>query len=145
MGTDHPHRVCTFQEAEETIRGSKTVFVNDCFCRRPAKEGKCAWEYCGHEVETCMSFAPPEKESPDWPIKEIGRDKALEMFEAWKTQGTFFRFMMDDKGNKYLCLCCSCGCGWCPRRWRAADRPAPPWPPVPLRGRRPTDRHERGR
>ncbi|MHC5035750.1 MAG: ATP-binding protein [Planctomycetota bacterium] len=108
MGTDHEHRICTFQEAEEAIRAHEVIYLNDCFCRRPTQEGKTPWEYCGHPIDTCMGFQRMESEVP-YPITEISREEALQRFEDWKKQGNFFRFMA---GDKWVCFCCACGCGW---------------------------------
>ena len=109
MGSDHKHRVCTFQEAEDAIRRNEKIYVNDCFCRGPAREGKAAWEYCGHTVDTCMGFHPPRDDDPQFSSKEIGREEALSLFEDWKKQGHFFRFMEDES---WICFCCPCGCGF---------------------------------
>ena len=107
MGSGHKHRVSTFQEAENAIRANEKIYVNDCFCRGPAREGKAAWEYCGHAVETCMSFHPPGDDDPQHSGKEISREDAIHLFEDWKKQGHFFRFMEDES---WLCFCCQCGC-----------------------------------
>ena len=107
MGADHKHRVCTYLEAENAIKLHEKIYVNDCFCRGPARDGKAAWEYCGHKVETCMGFHPPESDEPGFSFKVISREEALAMFEDWKTQGHLFRFMVDES---WLCFCCPCGC-----------------------------------
>ena len=112
MSTGHEHRVCTYAEAEKAIRGHKKIYVNDCFCRGPAKEGKAAWKYCGHSIDTCMGFEKP-KDAP-YEVREIGPREAIKRFEEWKAQGNLFRFM---EGEKWVCFCCSCGCGW----FRAED------------------------
>jgi len=109
VGTDHVHRVCTYEEAEKAIRAHDEIFLNDCFCRTPAKEGKTPWEYCGHPVETCMGFHRPNGEDPQYEYQVIGRERALEMFEGWKEQGRLFRFMEDEE---WICFCCACGCQW---------------------------------
>ena len=109
MGVDHKHRVCTFQEAEDAIRANEKIYVNDCFCRGPAREGKTAWEYCGHTVETCMGFHPPGDDDPPYSFREISREEALGLFEDWKKQGHFFRFMED---ANWVCFCCPCGCAF---------------------------------
>jgi NAD-dependent dihydropyrimidine dehydrogenase PreA subunit len=111
MGTDHDHRVCTYAEAESIMQKYQTVYVNDCFCRTPAKNGKEKWKYCGHPTLTCISF----KKFKDGKMgemevlqKEIDQSEGMQLIKDWKQQGLFFRFMSDDS----LCLCCSCGCGW---------------------------------
>lgn len=110
MGTDHQHRICTYEEAERAIRARQTLYVSDCYCRMPAKLGQRPWPYCGHRTDVCMGLEKfdSEKES-DWPITPIGQAEALERFEAWKDDGHLFRFMMDEAA---LCFCCACGCGW---------------------------------
>jgi len=109
MGTEHKHRVCTFQEAKDAIKRNKKIYINDCFCRGPAKKGETSWEYCGHEIDTCMGFYEPSGDDMDYTYREIGRKEALQKFEEWKRQGNFFRFMEDEK---WICSCCACGCGW---------------------------------
>ncbi|MHC5081421.1 MAG: ATP-binding protein [Planctomycetota bacterium] len=111
MGTEHKHRVCTFEEAEKAIRAQDVIYVNDCFCRRPAKEGKTPWAYCGHPIETCMGFREPAESegSEGFAVKEISQEEALGMFEEWKKQGNLFRFMEDEN---WICSCCACGCVW---------------------------------
>lgn len=108
MGTDHEHRVCTYQEAEEAIRAHDRIYVNDCFCRGPARDGQTKWEYCGHPVETCMGFAPPKEGTP-FAVREIPPQEALARMDDWKGQGNFFRFM---EGTGWVCFCCGCGCAW---------------------------------
>jgi len=108
MGTDHIHRLCTYKEAEEAIRAHEVVYVNDCFCRGPARAGETKWEYCGCPVEVCMGFKKPEDDAK-FASKEISTDQALEIFEDWKKRGNFFRFLDDEE---WICCCCKCGCGW---------------------------------
>ncbi len=108
MSTEHRHGVCTYAEAEKAIRKHRRIWVNDCFCRGPAKEGKTPWKYCGHRVDTCMGFRKPGKDEK-FESREIGGKEALGMFEDWKRQGNLFRFMEDEN---WLCFCCGCGCGW---------------------------------
>jgi H+/Na+-translocating ferredoxin:NAD+ oxidoreductase subunit B len=112
MGTDHEHRVCMYAEAEAVIREHDPVYVNDCYCRAPAKQGKTTWEYCGHDIDTCMSFTAPTEPNPDWPTHEISQAEALAKFEMWREKGLMFRFMADESETPYLCCCCACGCGW---------------------------------
>jgi Pyruvate/2-oxoacid:ferredoxin oxidoreductase delta subunit len=109
MGTNHSHRVCTFQEAESVIKAHDPVFVNECFCRGPAKAGKTAWPYCGHSLDTCMGFHPPESDAQSYPYKQLTQSEALDLFEDWIQKGNFFRFM---ENEAWLCFCCKCGCGW---------------------------------
>lgn len=109
MGADHTHRVCTYQEAEEAIRGHEKIYVNDCFCRAPAKAGERPWGYCGHTIETCMGFREPKPEGEQYGYREISQEEALGLFENWKSQGNLFRFVED---GDWLCFCCSCGCEW---------------------------------
>ncbi len=109
MGTDHKHRLCTFEEAEKAIRDHSEFYVNECFCRGPAKAGKTSWDYCGHDVTNCMSFREPSGEDAEYEYIRISLQEALEKFENWKQQGNFFRFMV---GDDWLCFCCVCGCGF---------------------------------
>lgn len=109
MSTGHPHRVCTYAEAEAALRKHKDIYVNDCFCRGPAKAGKTKYPYCGHPVETCMGFQKPEGDPPPYAFRRIQRMEAMARFEDWKRQGHFFRFM---EGENWICFCCACGCGW---------------------------------
>jgi ferredoxin len=109
MGTDHEHRVCTFAEAEKAIREHDEIYVMDCFCRRPAREGKTSWAFCGHSIETCMSFRQPKPEDPSYEFKEVTRERALELYDSWKEEGGFFRFVED---QNWICFCCGCGCEW---------------------------------
>jgi len=107
LGTDHIHRVCTYSEAEDAIRGHADHFVSDCFCRGPASRGEMPWEYCGHEVHNCMGFHQPVTEGVTW--SRITLEEALEKMRDWREKGNFFRFMEDDD---WLCFCCGCGCGF---------------------------------
>ncbi|OGL47056.1 MAG: hypothetical protein A2161_20085 [Candidatus Schekmanbacteria bacterium RBG_13_48_7] len=109
MGTDHIHRVCTYEEAETAIRQHSVIYLNNCFCRTPAKEGKTPWSYCGHAIENCMGFHKPKEEDSPYIYREINREESLKLFEDWKKQGNFFRFMENDE---WICFCCGCGCGW---------------------------------
>lgn len=107
MGADHEHRLCTYAEAEAAIRKHDRVFVNDCFCRTPASQGKEKRPYCGHALRTCMGFRRAVDMHVE--IEEMDQARALRMLEDWKKRGFIFRFMMDEE---WLCFCCPCGCGW---------------------------------
>lgn len=109
MGSDHKHRVCTYFEAEQAIKNNEVIFLNECFCRGPARDGKAAWEYCGHTVETCMGFHPPGEDDEPYSYREINKKDALGLFKAWKEQNLFFRFLEDER---WICFCCPCGCGF---------------------------------
>ncbi|MCK5115925.1 MAG: 4Fe-4S binding protein [Candidatus Aegiribacteria sp.] len=109
MGTDHKHRLCTYEEAEKAIRDQSEFYVNECFCRGPAKAGETSWDYCGHDVNNCMSFREPSGEDAGYEYVRISQREALDKFENWKQQGNFFRFMVDDD---WLCFCCGCGCAF---------------------------------
>lgn len=108
MGTDHAHRICTYQEADEVIRSHKVIYINDCFCRAPAKEGKAAYDYCGHSLDTCLGFHKPKADA-DFSYREISQEEALAICQSWKDEGNIFRSI---DGGAWMCLCCSCGCEW---------------------------------
>lgn len=112
MGTNHQHRLCTYAEAETAIKAREFLWVHECYCRTPAKQGKLARKYCGHALEVCMGLtetshddAPVENNTPG---RRIPRSEALSLLESWKKQGNLFRFM----GGEAVCFCCACGCGW---------------------------------
>jgi len=108
MGTDHAHRICTYWEAEQAIRSHSVVYINDCFCRAPAKAGKTTYEYCGHPLETCMGFKKPKADA-DFSYREISQEEALGICEKWMEKGNIFRIVDD---GAWMCLCCPCGCEW---------------------------------
>jgi len=107
VSADHEHRVCTYREAEAAVKAHEAVYVNDCFCRGPAKEGKAKWAYCGHPVRTCMGFHEPKEAK--YEVEKINQARALEMMADWKKNALPFRFMMNEE---WICFCCACGCGW---------------------------------
>jgi len=107
MANNPKDRVCTHREVEETLRAHEVFYLNDCFCRGPAKAGKEAWEYCGHSIDTCMGVQEPAK--AEFEYREISREEALRKFHEWRSQGNFFR-TMEDEG--WICFCCACGCSW---------------------------------
>ncbi len=109
MGTDHKHAVCTYAEAKAAIEAHNEIFINNCFCRTPASKGETAWEYCGHELETCLGFHEPSEEDPGYTYRRISREEALAKYAEWARQGHLFRFMADEK---WICFCCACGCMW---------------------------------
>ncbi len=107
MGKDHKHRISTYKEAETAIRSHEVVYINPCFCRKPAQDGKTQWKYCGHPIETCMGLDKSASEEFGVEFKKINQKAALKMFDSWKNQGNIFRFMADEK---WICFCCTCGC-----------------------------------
>jgi Pyruvate/2-oxoacid:ferredoxin oxidoreductase delta subunit len=109
MGRDHQHRVCTYEEAEQAIRAHEAIYLNACFCRKPAQDGQTRWDYCGHRTDTCMGFDKAATEEFGVSYREITQEAALERFRAWREQGNLFRFMEDER---WICLCCTCGCQW---------------------------------
>ncbi len=110
QGEDHKHRVCTYAEAKQAIESNKKIYLNDCFCRKPAKEGKTSYEYCGHNIETCMGFTKPKPTDEfQYEYRQISQTEALKIYENWKAQVNLFRFMEDES---WICFCCECGCGF---------------------------------
>ncbi len=109
MANNPKDRVCTHQQVEATLRAHDTFFINDCFCRGPARAGKTAWDYCGHSIDTCMGVNRPDPNEFDVPYREITQAEALAKFHDWRNQGHFFR-TMEDEG--WICFCCACGCEW---------------------------------
>jgi hypothetical protein len=56
MGSDHKHRVCTFQEAGNAIKAHEKACVNGCFRRGPGWAGEAAWECaCPEEALTMVA------------------------------------------------------------------------------------------
>jgi Pyruvate/2-oxoacid:ferredoxin oxidoreductase delta subunit len=111
MGTDHEHRVCTYAEADAAVRRRRAFYVNNCFCRTPAKQGQAKQPYCGHPLETCLSFRNwvTGDMAKAYPQRKVTRQHVQRMMEDWKKRGNFFRFMA---GDAAICLCCPCGCGF---------------------------------
>jgi Pyruvate/2-oxoacid:ferredoxin oxidoreductase delta subunit len=109
MGDEHVHRVATYEQAERVIRAHDVIYLNDCFCRTPAKNGQTPWEWCGHPVETCLGFHAPRADEPELESREITQAQALEIFENWRADNGLFRFMEDEQ---WICCCCACGCMW---------------------------------
>jgi ferredoxin len=109
VGTDHKHTVCTYDEARAAIEAHEEIFVNNCFCRTPAHDGKANWEYCGHPLETCMGFHRPDPADDQYEYRQISQKEALALHTEWMKQGNLFRFMEDER---WICFCCSCGCMW---------------------------------
>ena len=111
MGTGHEHRVCTYAEADAAVRRRRSFYLNNCFCRTPAKQGKTPQKYCGHALETCISFRPWIKGdmAKEYPQHKVTRREVQRRMEGWKKQGLLFRFMA---GAAAICQCCPCGCGF---------------------------------
>lgn len=108
MDTGHEHRLCTYAEAEAAIRSARDIYVTDCFCRSAARRGETKWEYCGHEIRTCLAFGRPDAERAR-EYSEVSYREALRLFGDWKRKGLLFRLMAD---GSHLCFCCPCGCGF---------------------------------
>ncbi len=109
MSNNPRDRVCTHQEVEDLLSAHEVLYLNDCFCRGPARAGTAKWAYCGHAVDTCMGVNRPDTIGFDVEYREISREEALRRFHDWRSQGHFFR-TMEDEG--WVCFCCACGCGW---------------------------------
>lgn len=111
MGSDHVHRICSFDEADAIVAKNTRYYLNNCVCRSLASQGKTKQSYCGHPLETCLSFGPWAKEemAKAFPKREATLAEVRRMMQDWKDQGHFFRLM---GGEAAVCMCCSCGCGW---------------------------------
>ena len=110
MGQNHCHKVCTYREAEKAVKAHQDIYLNNCFCRQPKKEGKSKVKYCGHEIETCMGFNEPKPTDEfQYEYRKITQEHALSIIQNWKEEGNLFRFMEDEE---WICCCCKCGCGW---------------------------------
>ena len=79
MGKDHKHRICTYEEAERAIRSHETIYVNACFCRKPAQDGKTSWAYCGHPIDTCIGFDKAAVVELGADFREITKEAGLEI------------------------------------------------------------------
>ncbi len=102
-------QVAPFESAAGIIEQAKSWGVQDCICRRQtALVGK----PCKHPVDVCMvmSDTPDAFQTTD-EFKALTKEEAYAVLRRADQAGLVHSVSNNQKGNWYICNCCTCSCG----------------------------------
>ena len=101
--------VAPFESAVGIIEQAHSWGVMDCICRtQMALIGK----PCNHPVDVCMVFSPdPDVFAGSEEIKALTKEEAYGVLRRADQAGLVHSVSNNQKGNWYICNCCTCSCG----------------------------------
>ncbi len=102
-------QVAPYESAAGIIEQAQSWGVLDCICRiQTALIGK----PCKHPVDVCMAFSPePDAFAGSKEIKALTKDEAYAVLRRADQAGLVHSVSNNQKGNWYICNCCTCSCG----------------------------------
>ena len=102
-------QVAPFESAVGIIENAQSWGVQDCMCRlQTAFIGK----PCNHPLDVCMIMSPmPDAFAQSKEIKVLTKDEAYAVLHRADQAGLVHSVSNNQKGNWYICNCCTCSCG----------------------------------
>ena len=102
-------QVAPYESAAGIIEQAQSWGVLDCVCRiQTALIGK----PCKHPVDVCMAFSPePNVFAGSKEIKALTKEEAYAVLRRADQAGLVHSVSNNQKGNWYICNCCTCSCG----------------------------------
>jgi Na+-translocating ferredoxin:NAD+ oxidoreductase subunit B len=102
-------QVAPYESAVGVIEHAQAWGVIDCMCRRQtAFVGK----PCKHPVDVCMVFSPtPDTFENSTEVKALTKEEAYAVLRRADEAGLVHTVSNNQKGNWYICNCCTCSCG----------------------------------
>lgn len=102
-------QVAPFESAVGVIEHAQSWGVQDCLCRlQTAYIGK----PCKHPVDVCMILSPiPDAFANSTEIKALTKEEAYGVLNRADQAGLVHSVSNNQKGNWYICNCCTCSCG----------------------------------
>ncbi len=99
-----------FEQVSAIIENGQSFAVNDCICK---KEHELLGEHCDRPMEVCLAIAPAPDVFKDHPLKArvITKQEAYDILKMSEEAGLVHLTSNIEKGNYYICNCCSCCCG----------------------------------
>jgi electron transport complex protein RnfB len=102
-------QVAPYESAAGIIEQAQSWGVLDCICRiQTALVGKA----CHHPVDVCMVFSPESDAfAGSTEIKALTKEEAYAVLLRADRAGLVHTVSNNQKGNWYICNCCTCACG----------------------------------
>lgn len=102
-------QVAPYESAAGVIEAAQSWGVMDCICRlEVAYVGKT----CHHPVDVCMVFSSsPEAFTNSEEIKALTKEGAYATLKRADEAGLVHCVSNNQKGDYYICNCCTCACG----------------------------------
>jgi electron transport complex protein RnfB len=102
-------QVAPYESAAGIIEQAQSWGVLDCICRiQTALVGKT----CPHPVDVCMAFSSePNAFDGSKEIRALNKEEAYEVLRRADQAGLVHTVSNNQKGNWYICNCCTCACG----------------------------------
>ncbi|NIM96300.1 MAG: 4Fe-4S ferredoxin [Anaerolineales bacterium] len=98
-----------YESAAGIIAESKAWGVTECICR---KQKALIGEPCDHPLEVCMIMSKvPGVFDKNPQIRALSEDEALKTLQTAAEAGLVHTVSNNQKGNWYVCNCCTCSCG----------------------------------
>ena len=102
-------KIHTYNQAETLIRQAKSWGIRDCICR---KQQELLDNRCDYPMSICISFSSKKNAYEDNHItKPISKNRAIELLYEAEEAGLVHTSMNIEKGQSYICNCCTCCCG----------------------------------
>lgn len=102
-------QVAPFESAAGIIEQAQSWGVLDCICRvQMSLIGKA----CKHPIDVCMVFSPePDAFAGSKEIRTLTKQESYEVLRRADQAGLVHSVSNNQKGNWYICNCCTCSCG----------------------------------
>jgi Na+-translocating ferredoxin:NAD+ oxidoreductase subunit B len=101
--------VLVYEDVKKMLAKAKAIQVVDCIC---VKERATQGHECKHPVERCFAFSNHEGAFDKYKKgRLISKEEALEIMEKCEQQGLVHSTYNVQKGQMFVCNCCSCCCG----------------------------------
>lgn len=102
----HVHR---YEDIRKMLENAKSFQLAECICR---KEQALEGNPCKHTLETCLFFSPEENAYENYAMgRVISKTEALKVMVNAEEEGLVHCTYNIQKGQVFLCNCCSCCCG----------------------------------
>jgi electron transport complex protein RnfB len=102
-------QVAPYESAAGIIEKAQSWAVLDCICR---KQTALIGKGCNHPIDVCMTMSDkPDYYQDSDVIKSLTKEEAYEVLRRADQAGLVHTVSNNQKGNWYICNCCTCSCG----------------------------------
>jgi len=103
--------VLATDDLRRMLERARSFRVADCICR---KEQEVLGNPCSHTMETCLAFSSEEGAFDEGAAlgRVISRGEVMELLEACEREGLIHCTYNFERGQMFVCNCCSCCCGF---------------------------------
>jgi len=98
-----------YESASEIVQSAKAWGVVDCICR---KQKALIGEPCSHPLDVCMVLSStPGAFNGSSTVRALTQQSALATLRRAAEAGLVHSVSNNQRGNWYICNCCTCSCG----------------------------------